>query len=359
VGLLASKEVSVGLVGCGRNAFTIHAPNWLRVPHAKLTACCDSIPTVALSAAQRFGASHAYEDLGTMIARENLDVVDICSPPGLHESHTVQAFEGGCNVIVEKLISLRLRGADNMIRASQRAGRHLFVVHNNLFNAGIKKARSWVDAGEIGRITNLEIDYLNTSRTMDGWLLKSEHWIHRLPGGITTEALPHPIYLSKSLVAGLNVLDIFPRKLSGLSWVTWDDVRILLNAGDSQVSIHLSYVFPRSVRTITLVGEKAVVFVDLETGLAELLGSRSDSPLGLGTDYLSRSAQMLGRVGAKCMERLVRGFSVSGHYTLFLNAVDCLLKGSDPLVSLEDARDVVRLCEDIYSRYDVDKSDVT
>ena len=120
--------LKVGLVGCGRNALMSHAPNRVRISHAKLTAFCDAAPSAALSAARKFGVSHTYEDLAAMVSRESLDIVDICTPPELHESQVVQALEGGCNVLVEKPMSLDVRGADNMIRASERAGRYLFVV---------------------------------------------------------------------------------------------------------------------------------------------------------------------------------------------------------------------------------------
>jgi predicted dehydrogenase len=266
----------------------------------------------------------------------------------LHESQAVEAFEGGCNVLVEKPTTLSVRGFDRMMEASERAGRRLFLVHNSLFNPGVRKARSWIQSGKLGRITDLEIAYLNTSHTMDGWLLKKEHWVHSLPGGIITETLPHPIYLAQSLVGSLNVLAVAARKVCSLSWVLADDVRALLSSKECQVMIHVSYNFPRSARAISVGGERAVVSVDLETGLAELLGSRSDRPLALGTDYLQRSAHMLKHAAR---ESLVR--SPTGHYTLFANAVECLLHDAHPLVSLEAAREVVRLCEEIYSRYEM------
>ena len=61
---------------------------------------------------------------------------------------------------------------------------------------------------------------------------------------------------------------------------------------------------------------------------------------------------MLGLVVKESIHR-----SPTGHYTLFANMVDCLLNDTPPLVSLEVARDVVRVCEDIYSRYDNEQLD--
>jgi predicted dehydrogenase len=346
-----AKRVRVGIVGCGLNAVETHAPTWLKIPSVKLTAFCDSLPDLAQRAARRFGAPHAYEDLGTMISREDLDLVDVCTPPTLHEPQAIEALERACNVIVEKPMSLGARGADNMIKASQHAGRSLFVIHNSLFNPGVRKARAWIEAGNVGRITDLEVAYHNTPYTKNGWLLNKDHWIHKLPGGIITETLPHPVYLSKSFVGKLDVLSVTARKLSGLSWVKADDVRAILISGHSPVMIHVSYNFPRSARTMTIAGEKAVIFVDLETGLAELLGPRSESPMGLGTDYLRRSMHIFAHVAKECVAR-----SATGHYALFANAVKCVLHEASPLVPLQDARDVVRSYEDVYLRYEIEKS---
>lgn len=287
-----------------------------------------------------------------MISREEIDIVDICTPPALHESQVVEALEAGCNVVVEKPISLSVRGADNMIQASRRAGRRLFVIHNSLFNPGVRKAHSWIEAGKTGKITDLEISYLNTPRTQNGWLLKKEHWGHKLPGGIITEALPHPVYLSQYFLGKVNVLTVSARKLSGLKWVVVDDVRAVLQSGDVQAMLHLSYNFPRGARTMRVVGEEAEIYVDLETGFAQLSGPSREGPLGLGIDYLRTSARMLGLVVKESIHR-----SATGHYALFANTVDCLLNDTPPLVSLEVARDVVRVCEDIYSRYDNEQFD--
>jgi predicted dehydrogenase len=282
-----------------------------------------------------------------MISREEIDIVDICTPPASHESEAIEALEGGCNVVVEKPISLSVRGADNIIQASRKAGRRLFVMHNTLFNPGVRKARSWIESGKTGKIIGLEISYLNTPRTMNGWLLKKEHWVHKLPGGVITEGLPHPVYLSQYFLGKVKVVTVSARKLSGLEWVVVDDVRALLQSGDVQAMVHMSYNFPRGARTMSVVGEKAEIYVDLETGFAELSGPSRDGPLGLGIDYVRESARMLGLVVKESIHR-----SASGHYTLLANTVDCLLNDTPPLVSMEVARDVVRVCEDIYSRYD-------
>jgi predicted dehydrogenase len=149
------------------------------------------------------------------------------------------------------------------------------------------------------------------------------------------------------LLGKVNVLTATARKLSGLGWVVVDDVRAVLQSGDVQAMLHLSYNFPKGARTMRVVGEEAEIYVDLETGFAQLSGPRRKEPLGLGIDYVRTSAHMLGLVVKESIHR-----SASGHYTLFANTVDCLLNDTPPLVSLEVARDVVRVCEDIYSRYD-------
>lgn len=71
----------------------------------------------------------AYTDVDRLIDDPEIDVVDLCLPSSMHCETAIRALRAGKHVLVEKPIALSLREADRMLRAAERAGRHLMVAH--------------------------------------------------------------------------------------------------------------------------------------------------------------------------------------------------------------------------------------
>jgi UDP-N-acetyl-2-amino-2-deoxyglucuronate dehydrogenase len=98
-----SEKLSFALVGCGRIAQR-HAEHINRL--GKLVAVCDVVKEKADQFAALYGAK-AYYTLADMLdARPAVDVVSICSPNGLHASHSISALHAGYHVLCEKPMAL-------------------------------------------------------------------------------------------------------------------------------------------------------------------------------------------------------------------------------------------------------------
>ncbi len=74
--------MNFGIVGTGLIA-EFHAKALAEIPGAKLVACLDKFPERAAQYAQKNGCA-AYDDLGKFLAHPGLDIVNICTPSGLH-----------------------------------------------------------------------------------------------------------------------------------------------------------------------------------------------------------------------------------------------------------------------------------
>lgn len=88
-----------------------------------------------------------------MLAREDIDVVAICTPSGQHPDQAIAAASAGKHVLVEKPMAVTLEGADRMIEACEEAGVRLGVVFQRRVEpmfAHIKKA---LNAGDFGRLS--------------------------------------------------------------------------------------------------------------------------------------------------------------------------------------------------------------
>lgn len=111
-------KLRVGLVGAGQIAASSHIPAYRNIKNVELSAICDERITIAENVARNSGIKSVYRDLDGMLSREELDLVDVCTPPRTHALLSVKAMEAGCNVLVEKPMALTAEEAARMIRES-------------------------------------------------------------------------------------------------------------------------------------------------------------------------------------------------------------------------------------------------
>ena len=77
-----------------------------------------------------------------MLADSAVQVVNICTPSGLHAQMAIDAMRNGKHVLVEKPMAMSLQEADAMIAAARQHGVKLGVVHQNRFNSAVVKMRN-------------------------------------------------------------------------------------------------------------------------------------------------------------------------------------------------------------------------
>jgi len=190
--------LKIGVVGGGHIVKHRHIPIFKKMKDVKVSAICDKQESIARSVAEQFGIKHYYTNLSNMLKEEEFDVVDICTPPQTHVSLTIEAMEAGCHVLIEKPMALNVKEVDEMFRVSKRENVKLCVVHQNLFNPAVQKAKHLVDAGVVGDLISVDV---GTFVRRDNYMcLNSKHWCHTLPGGIFFEILPHPVYLLQAFL---------------------------------------------------------------------------------------------------------------------------------------------------------------
>jgi UDP-N-acetyl-2-amino-2-deoxyglucuronate dehydrogenase len=137
-----------GIVGTGVIAET-HAKAIAALPNAHLVAVTDVRPD-SLGA---FAAAHgcaAEPDLAALLAREDVEVVSVCVPSGLHAEVGIQAAAAGKHLVVEKPIEVTLAAADNLINAADAAGVALTVISQHRFDPGLVELRRLLDGGVLG-----------------------------------------------------------------------------------------------------------------------------------------------------------------------------------------------------------------
>jgi len=139
-----------GIIGCGRVA-PRHAKYITSLPGAKLVAVADIVDSRAEHYASEYSVD-AYHDYHKLLDREDIDVVNICTPSGLHGSIGIEAARAGKHLIVEKPIALNTDDADALIAEAEAAGVKLCVVLQNRYNPPMQDAYEVVQNGALGKL---------------------------------------------------------------------------------------------------------------------------------------------------------------------------------------------------------------
>jgi predicted dehydrogenase len=105
--------VKAGLIGAG-GIGEAHSSAYALIPEVQVCAVVDVRPERANFIAEKHNA-RSYTSLGEMLAKEQLDMVDICTPSYLHVEHVQRCIENGLNVLCEKPIAFYLNDAKAII----------------------------------------------------------------------------------------------------------------------------------------------------------------------------------------------------------------------------------------------------
>jgi predicted dehydrogenase len=112
------------------------------------------------AAARQFGWEEVETDWKRVIARKDIEVVDICAPGNLHHPIAVAAAAAGKHVISEKPLANSLEDAKDMLHAVERAGVMHMLMHNYRKIPAIALAKQMIKEGKLGQIYHYHGAYL-------------------------------------------------------------------------------------------------------------------------------------------------------------------------------------------------------
>jgi predicted dehydrogenase len=119
----------------------------------ELVAVVDvDLPRAEALAAERGG--RPYASLAEALANEEIDVVSVCTPTGLHGTVAIEALKAGRNVIIEKPAEVTVEKTDEIIAAQREAGTLVSVISQHRFDPATDIAVAAIEAGELGRLTS-------------------------------------------------------------------------------------------------------------------------------------------------------------------------------------------------------------
>lgn len=329
--------VNFALLGCGRIAQK-HAKTLLTsVKNARLVAACD----VQKERADTFNKAFevpCFESLDAMMEAmgDQIDVVNVLTPTGLHPEHTVDVSKYGKHVVVEKPMALTLPDAEMMVKACDDAGVRLFVVKQNRYNLPVQKLHEAIKTGRFGKIV------MATARVRwcrDQSYYDQDQWRGTwcLDGGVFANQASHHVDLLNWLVGDVDsVFSYTERQLVDIEAEDSGVAVLRFRGGGLGVIEATTAARPKDLEaSISIMGEKGTVEIG-GYSVNELTTWQFSEPLPGDEDILKNSNQN---------PPDVYGF---GHVEYLEHVVDVVQNGGEAFVDGAEGMKSLRLISALY-----------
>ena len=209
------KAIRIGLIGCGFMGRT-HSNAYNRLPNffpelvfrPVLKVACSRSNEKVRAFADQWGYESTETDWRAVIARDDIDAIDICTPNDTHAEIAVAAAEAGKMILCEKPLSRSLAEGKGMVDAIEKAGVKNTVWYNYRRAPAVTLAKQIIDSGKLGQIFHYRANFLQ-DWTISPELPQGGEGLWRLDvesagSGVTGDLLAHCIDTAMWLNGGIS-----------------------------------------------------------------------------------------------------------------------------------------------------------
>jgi predicted dehydrogenase len=190
-----SEIKTVAVVGCGIGRSHI-VEGYLPHPDKfRVIALCDLNEERLNALGDEFGVERRVTDFNDLLSMDDLDIIDVCTPPGVHHSQLMAGLRAGKHVVCEKPLVGSLAQVDEVIAQEKISKGMLMPIFQYRFGDGIAQAKAIIDAGIAGK------PYVGTVETF--WKRSADYyalpwrgkWATELGGVLMGHAIhPHDMF---------------------------------------------------------------------------------------------------------------------------------------------------------------------
>ena len=330
------KEVRFAILGCGRIAQR-HAKHIENTTGAALVATCDIIPERAEQMATTYNVK-AHATLAELLADEQIDMVSVCSPNGLHAAHSIAALQAGKHVLCEKPMAISVYDCGEMIKAAEKANRRLFVIKQNRYNPPVEAVKQAIEQGHMGRINSVQLSCFwnrNEDYYKNSWKGTKD-----LDGGTLYTQFSHFVDLLYYLIGDVREVQAFGANYCHQGQIEFEDTGAVIlrfhNGAIGTINYTVNSYGGNMEGSLTLFGDKGTVKIGGQY-LNELEYQRFE---GFKIEHLpeGNSANNYGQYKG----------SMSNHDHVYRNVVDVLLNGGQITTNMFEGLKTVEIIDEIY-----------
>ena len=322
-----AKQIRVGVVGCG-----YWGPNLVRnfkaLPDCSLNVMCDVNEQRLLHLKSLYPEVNGETDYNHMLNGAGLDAIIIATAVKSHYSMAKASLLSGKHTFIEKPMASSSVECQELIEIARRNGLVLMTGHTFLYSPAVRKIKEIIKCGDIG-----EIRYICARRLNLGLFQKDIN--------VTWDLAPHDV----SII--LHIMEERPMVVNcqGSAHITpgVEDVTTMWLgfSGERSAIIHSSWLDPRKIREMTIVGSKRMIVYDDVSPLEKLriFDARVERPPHYDTFAEFHYAYHYGDVYIPYIKQEEPLKNECQHF------LDCIQHGTQPLTSGDNGLELVRILE--------------
>ena len=243
-------------------------------PELELAALCERDESRADAFRARVPGVPVYDDLDDVLADPTVDAVLVATPPRTHHTLAGAALDAGKHVLVEKPLARTTAEALDLIETADRRGLVLMPGHTFLYSPPVNKVRELMHQGALG-----EVYFVTSSRMNLGKYQRD---------GVICDLAPHDLsilihWLDRPVVqVSASARSVFQSDVPETAFIT------LTFEGGTNANVQISWLAPRKVRQMVVVGSKRMIQYD---------DNASDEPIRIydrGMDFEASSPANFG-----------------------------------------------------------------
>jgi UDP-N-acetyl-2-amino-2-deoxyglucuronate dehydrogenase len=154
---VVGRKIRIGIVGCGRISKNHFGSIEKHADELELVSVCDVDAAVLASHESQYGVP-GYRDMSQMLSEQDLDMVALCTPSGVHPEQATLAAKHQVHVVTEKPMATRWSDGLQMVKACDEAFVHLFVVKQNRLNSTLQLLKRVVTEKRFGKIHMVQLN---------------------------------------------------------------------------------------------------------------------------------------------------------------------------------------------------------
>jgi predicted dehydrogenase/predicted TIM-barrel fold metal-dependent hydrolase len=147
---LEKKTLKVGLAGAGSISYN-HLLAWKSVPNLEVVAVANPTVSKAQARAAEFGIPAYYDNVAEMLAKHDLDIIDIASSRSSHPENIRMAAARGVHILCQKPLADTLAESEKLVGEVEGVVR-LMVNDNRRFRSDFRQIGAWIREGKVGTI---------------------------------------------------------------------------------------------------------------------------------------------------------------------------------------------------------------
>lgn len=278
-----------------------------------------------------YPGANVTADMNEIFVDEAVDAIVVATPVATHFEMACRALEAGKHILVEKPLARSIDEVDQIARLSNE--RHLvaMVGHTFLFNAAVRYVKQLIDSGTLGDVHYIYSQRLNLGR------IRSD-----------VDALwnfaPHDVSIIQYWLGDPHPLSVIRRGVACIQSDIEDVVFLNITyPGGIMANIHVSWLDPHRLRSMTVVGSKKMVVYDdvAENKIAiHDKGIERKTALGNSDDEVQRFVGFEHRSGDVILPKIDFKEPLQVEIDHF---IDCIQNGNTCLTGPDHARKVVQI----------------